>query len=360
MIPVTKPYLPPMSKYQRYLDGIYERQWLTNFGPLTEELTHRLEDYLGVKNLLLVANGTLALQLAYRALSITGSAITTPYTFVATSSSLKWEGIHPVFSDIEMSRFNLDPRSIQSMYQPDCSAIVPVHVYGNPCDVEKIDSVANKLNLKVIYDAAHAFGVKFKGKSILSYGDASTLSLHATKVFHSTEGGGIIFKNKEDLERATQMINFGINTSNGIIENPGINAKMSELHAAMGLSVLDDIDNIINRRIEIITNYERTLDVCAIFPKALEDATRNGAYAPIVLESNAVRNRVFQNLKEHGILSRPYFYPALHNSPTFHSSIYGNYPNASYIADRVLCLPPYYDLSKEDQAKICRLVMEAT
>ena len=246
MIPVTKPYLPSREKLDRYIDGIYERAWLTNNGELVQELTRRLEEYLGVENLLLVANGTLALQIAYRALGVTGrneptEAITTPFTFVATASSLKWEGVEPVFADIDPNTWCLDPTNIEPAITPRTQAIVPVHVFGNACDVDAIDAIAKKHSLKVIYDASHAFGVKYQGESLLKHGDAATLSFHATKLFHTGEGGAIVFKRKEDLERAKKMINFGI-TGPETVEALGINAKMNELQAAMGLCVLDEME----------------------------------------------------------------------------------------------------------------------
>ena len=266
MIPVTKPYLPNREKLKSYIDGIYERQWLTNNGQLVQELTQRLENYLGVENLLLVSNGTLALQIAYRALGINepvngkpAQAITTPFTFIATASSLKWDGVQPVFADIDPQTWCLAPENIEAEITPQTRAIVPVHVFGNACNVEAIGDIASRHNLKVIYDAAHAFGVKYKGESLLKHGDAATLSFHATKLFHTVEGGAIIFKRKKDLERAKKMINFGI-TGPESIDELGINAKMNEFQAAMGLCILDEMEININARKFIWQHYSDALE----------------------------------------------------------------------------------------------------
>ena len=257
MIPVTRPHLPEKSRYLGYISRCYENGQLTNNGPLVQELKARLEDYLGVQNLLLVANGTLALQIAYKTLGVSGKAVTTPFTFVATSSSLKWEGIEPVFADINGETLNLCPEKTKGVLDPDVTAMVPVHVYGNPCDVDAFDQIAEDHDLKVIYDAAHAFGVRLNGRSILQWGDAATLSFHATKVFHTVEGGAIVFKKREDYERACRLINFGY--EEGEIVDEGINAKMSEFHAAMGLSMLDEIETVLQKRGEVHCRYYEAL-----------------------------------------------------------------------------------------------------
>lgn len=239
MIPVTRPYIPRRERLIHYLNRIDQSQTLTNFGPLHHELKHKLEEYLGVENLLLVANGTLALQIAYKTLGLTGKVLTTPFTFIATASSIKWEGLEPVFGDIDPETFNLDVKTLpDNPRELGITAIVAVHVYGNPCDVEALQTYARKHNLKLIYDAAHAFGVKLNGQSVLQYGDASALSFHATKIFHTGEGGAIIFKQKEDYERALRLINFGFDEQKNIVDI-GINAKMSEYHAAVGLPITD-------------------------------------------------------------------------------------------------------------------------
>ncbi|PRY64258.1 dTDP-4-amino-4,6-dideoxygalactose transaminase [Vreelandella songnenensis] len=347
MIPVAKPYLPSREKLNSYIDGIYDRAWLTNNGQLVQELTRRLEEYLEVENLLLVANGTLALQIAYRALGISGTsnkteAITTPFTFVATASSLKWEGIDPVFSDIDETTWCLDPSLIEQEITSRTKAIVPVHVFGNACDIEAIDFIAQRHDLKVVYDASHAFGVKYRGKSILRYGDAATLSFHATKLFHTGEGGAIIFKRKEDLERAKKMINFGI-TGPETIEELGINAKLSELHAAIGLSVLDEIDNNIYARNKVADFYRQQLSNHYQHQVWNNYATQNNAYIPLVLnteESTIKLVKYFQAMK---ITVRRYFYPSLSNIPL----VLKNNKKTTIsdgIASRIVCLPIYSNL----------------
>lgn len=356
MIPVTKPYLPSREKLDKYIDGIYERKWLTNNGPLVQELTKRLEEYLGVENLLLVSNGTLALQIAYRALGVHESvngkaaeAITTPFTFVATSSSLKWEGIVPVFADIDAETWCVDPKNIEQAITPQTTAIVPVHVFGNACDVEAIDEIAAAHRLKVIYDAAHAFGVNFKGESLLKWGDAVTLSFHATKVFHTIEGGAIIFKRKADLERAKKLISFGI-TGPETIDGLGINAKMNEFQAAMGLAVLDDVENVIQRRIKIKDFYTETLNSICTFQKKNQNVTENGAYVPVVLKSESALLDVVDKLKSTNIIPRRYFYPSLDSLDFFASK--SNLNNSNQIASRILCLPIYASLSDSECERI--------
>jgi len=236
MINVTKTHLPDIDRYKAYIDRIYRSGWITNNGALVQELEEKLKEYLGVRNILLVSNGTLALQICYKALGLTGEAITTPFSFVATTSSLVWEGLSPVFVDISPETLNMDPDRIEEAIRPETSCIVPVHVFGNGCDVEKIGQIAKKHHLKVVYDAAHAFGVKYNGESILNYGDVSILSFHATKFFHTIEGGAIVTGDDELYEKAKHMINFGITGPESIV-GLGINGKMNEFQAAMGLCI---------------------------------------------------------------------------------------------------------------------------
>lgn len=360
MIPVTKPYLPNREKLNQYIDGIYERNWLTNNGPLVQQLTDRLEKHLGVENLLLVSNGTLALQVAYRALGITNfyqskvsEAITTPFTFIATASSLKWEGIEPIFSDIDADTWCLDPAQIEDKITPNTKAIVPVHVFGNACDVEAIDTIAQKYNLKVVYDAAHAFGVTFKDKSLLSYGDAATLSFHATKLFHSIEGGAIVFKNKADLERAKRIINFGISGPDSI-EEVGMNAKMNEFQAAMGLCVLDELGHNFTYRAEVWNTYAEALDSQYQLQKLHPEIQYNYAYFPIVFDTVAQTTQVLNVLKENDIIARRYFFPSLDTIDYF--QIKEHQPISKDIASRILCLPIYYNLETEAQNRIISLI----
>ncbi|WP_201542674.1 DegT/DnrJ/EryC1/StrS family aminotransferase [Psychrobacter faecalis] len=364
MIPVTKPYLPNREKLNHYIDGIYERNWLTNNGPLVQQLTERLKEHLDVEHLLLVSNGTLALQVAYRALDITNSdqsevseAITTPFTFIATASSLKWEGVEPIFSDINANTWCLDPSQIEEKITSNTKAIVPVHVFGNACDVEAIDTIAQKYNLKVIYDAAHAFGVTFKDKSLLNYGDAAILSFHATKLFHSIEGGAIVFKNKEDLERAKLIINFGISSPDSI-DNIGINAKMNEFQAAMGLCVLDELESNLTSRAEIWNTYAEALDTQCQLQKLHPDIQYNYAYFPIVFDTVEQATQILNTLKDNGIIARRYFYPSLDTVDYFQLKNYQ--PISNDIASRILCLPIYSELSASEQYIIINSIKKAS
>ena len=347
MIPVTRPHLPELGRYISYIERCYENTQLTNNGPLVQELKARLEDYLGVENLLLVANGTLALQIAYKALGVTGKAITTPFTFVATGSSLRWEGIEPTFADIDGESLNLSPEKTREAIDPEVTALVPVHVYGNPCDVEAFDEIAREHDLKVIYDAAHAFGVKLGGKSALRWGDAATLSFHATKVFHSVEGGAIVFKRREDYERACRLINFGY--EEGEVIDEGINAKMSEFHAAMGLSVLDEIEGVLQKRGVVHRRYSEALGDRFVMPAWREGATRNYAYFPVLFPSEGELLAVQERLNEAGIFPRRYFYPSL--------DTLGVCPVSRDRAGRVLCLPMYPTLPPEVQEEIAAIMV---
>lgn len=363
MIPVTKPFLPDRAKLNQYIDGIYERNWLTNNGPLVQELTQRLEEYLGVKNLLLVSNGTLALQIAYRALGIheakngqPAQAITTPFTFIATASSLKWEGVQPVFTDIDPNTWCLDPSKIEAAITENTRALVPVHVFGNACDVEAIAKIAQAHQLKVIYDAAHAFGVKYQGESLLNHGDAATLSFHATKLFHAIEGGAIVFKRKEDLEQAKKLINFGI-TGPEVIEELGVNAKMNEFQAAMGLCVLDEIEANLQARKHVWHTYEKSLADCLqlqVLPETLE---YNYAYFPVVFKSEVQALHVAAALKENGIQARRYFYPSLESVACLNAP--AEQPISKDIASRILCLPLFVQLEAVELNRIIALVKEA-
>ena len=360
MIPVVKPYLPSREKLDQYLDGIYERAWLTNNGPLVQELTARLEEYLGVENLLLVANGTLALQIAYRALGVSGNehgeqteAITTPFTFIATASSLKWDGVQPVFADIDPNTWCISPENIEQAITSNTRAIVPVHVFGNACDVEAIDEIASRRGLKVIYDASHAFAVQYKGESLLTHGDASTLSFHATKLFHTGEGGAIIFKRKGDLERAKQMVNFGI-TGPESIEELGVNAKMNELQAAMGLCVLDEMQENLNARSAVWTKYQQELPANLKLQVKNESLVYNYAYFPVVFESEKLAMSVAASLQKNGVQAKRYFYPSLETVECL--SAKEEQPESKDIASRILCLPLSNQLSTEDQGNIIRWI----
>lgn len=363
MIPVTRPYLPSREKLDKYIDGIYKRQWLTNNGQLVQELTNRLEEYLGVANLLLVSNGTLALQVAYRALDVCDAslglqpeAITTPFTFIATASSLKWDGVQPVFTDIDPNTWCLNPSNIEAAITPKTRAIVPVHVFGNACDVDAIDAIAQKHSLKVIYDASHAFGVKYKGESLLKYGDAATLSFHATKLFHTGEGGAIIFKYKEDLELAKKMINFGI-TGPDSIEGLGINAKMNELQAAMGLCVLDEMEENLAARSVVWHCYEKALGQTLQLQAKPEALDYNYAYFPVLFESEEKAVQVAVTFKGIGVLARRYFFPSLESVQCLGANAVQ--PVSKDIASRILCLPLYSGLEPESSRLIINTIKKA-
>ncbi|EPR4991224.1 DegT/DnrJ/EryC1/StrS family aminotransferase [Vibrio navarrensis] len=342
VIPVTKPYLPSKDKYKQYIDLVYENGWLTNNGPLVRELEYRLAEYLGVKHVVLVANGSLALQVAYKVLNLTGEVITTPFSFAATTSTLSWEGLKPIFCDIDKKSFNIDVEKIEELITPLTSAVLPVHVFGNPCQVGKIQSIAKKNGLKVIYDAAHAFGVKYLGESVLKYGDISTLSFHATKLFHSIEGGAIITEDDELANKARLMLNFGI-TGPDKIEGLGTNAKMNELEAAMGLCVLDDIEIIISKRSHLWNQYKKTFSDLFQMQQWSSDSESIGAYVPIVFDSEQLLLNAKAELEANNIFPRRYFYPSLDRVES-----YGHKGEpcqiSREISEKILCLPIYYDL----------------
>jgi dTDP-4-amino-4,6-dideoxygalactose transaminase len=355
MINVTKPYLPDRKKLEGYIDLIYNTTRMANNGPLVRDLTDRLEEYLNVENLLLVANGTLALQIAYRTFGIKGRAITTPFSFVATASSLMWEGITPIFSDIDSQSFCIDPQKIRTNITSETTCIVPVHVFGNPCDMQKIEQLVHNSNLKVIYDGAHAFGVKYRRKSIYSFGDAVTLSFHATKLFHTVEGGAIVFKNREDCEKAKLMVNFGISKPD-TIEKLGINAKMNEFQAAMGLCVLDEIETIMEKRQFLWNRYDERLKNYFQLQKRNPEATNNYSYFPILFEDEKSLLCAKRELNNNDINPRRYFYPSL-DTLAFLSSP-NNMAISRDISKRILCIPIYPDLSTDDQDKVIKILLE--
>jgi len=355
LYPIVKPVLPPLAKYTQYIESVFDRNWLTNNGPLLQEFELRLADYLNVKNLMVVSNGTLALQVAYAALNVSGKVLTTPFSFAATASSLCWQNMEPHFVDINPKSLNIDIDAIVDSNQP-YSALLGVHVFGNPCEVNAIERYAKQHSLKVIYDAAHAFGSKFGDKSLLSYGDASTLSLHATKLFHCVEGGAIIFKEKESLEKAREMINFGFNREN-IPVNVGINAKNSEMHAAMGLALLDSVDDIVTKRQSLVTHYQEQLNDVVDFQVWHENGINNGSYMPVLFSSETELLQVSNYLLTVGIQSRRYFYPSLSQVSIYGAQ--GYTPIANDISKRVLCLPLYFDLALGDVKIICEHVKKA-
>lgn len=354
MITFTKAYLPDKEKLSGYIDRIYETAWLTNNSQFCKELETRLKEHLGVKHLILVANGTLALQVAYKALDIKGSAITTPFSFVATSSSLLWEGIRPIFADIDRQSWNLDQNNIEQFIEEDTSAIVPVHLFGNPCEVEVIADIARRHGLKVIYDGAHAFDVTYKTGSVLNWGDIATLSFHATKLFHTIEGGAIITSDDDLAQKIRLMINFGI-TGPETIECMGINCKMNEFQAAMGLCVLDEMTSITSGRKRVWEFYRHNL------PKGLQmqqwnaHGSQNYHYYPVLFESEEVLKKTVRKFNTEQIFPRRYFYPSLHSLKFMCSPV--QMPISHDIAGRILCLPLFPELANEELQKISHILL---
>lgn len=354
MIPVTKSYLPSKEKYKAYIDRIYESAWLTNNGSLLQELEQRLKDHLGVKHLILVANGSLALQLAYKALDLKGEVITTPFSFAATTSTLVWEGLTPVFADIDPHSFNVDPKQIEALITPKTSAILPVHVFGNPCEVDAIQTIADKHKLKVIYDAAHAFGSEYKGQSVLNHGDISTLSFHATKLFHTIEGGAVITNDDELAKKVRLLMNFGI-TGPTTIESVGTNAKMNEFEAAMGLCVLDEIETVKAGRQKVWQTYQKELQGHVEFQQWNVYSENNHAYAPVLFKSEVELLAAEAKLKQNNILPRRYFYPSLDTLDYLNSKQVC--AHSRNIASRILCLPIYPSFNAENQSKVIQIIV---
>jgi dTDP-4-amino-4,6-dideoxygalactose transaminase len=339
---VTKPILPNKERLQKYIDSIYDSNWLTNFGPLHELLRKRLASYLNVDNITLTANGTLALIVAYKILNVK-KAITTPFTFVATISSMLWEGIDLVFADIDKETFCIDVNQVEDLLKKDktIDTVVAVNVFGNACDIEDLYFLKEKYGIKLIFDSSHCFNVYYDNKNILSYGDASTISFHATKLFHTIEGGGIVFGNPEYYEKARKCINFGFETYYKITEL-GINAKMNEFEAAMGLALLEEIDFILEQRKKAWEYYYFKLKGVVEFQKRNDKSTNNYSYFPILLSSEEVLLNVLSTLEKYNIFPRRYFYPPLHTLPYIkehHKPIELN--NATDISRRILCLPLY-------------------
>lgn len=357
MIPVTKSHLPDIKKYEAYLKKIYASGWLTNDGQCVQELMQKLEKYLGVKNILLVANATLGLKIAYKLLGLSGEVITTPLSFVATTSSLIWEGLIPVFADIHAQTACIDADKIEAKITHQTSAILPVHIYGHACEIEKIQDIATRHKLKVIYDAAHAFGVQYQGESLLKYGDISILSFHATKLFHTAEGGALIINDDALFKKAKSMINFGFDAEgSGEIIDLGINAKMSELHAAMGLCVLEEIDQILAERKSAFELYSALLKDQVTFLNHSQHCSRNYAYFPVLFKNENQLLKVMTALQEQKIFPRRYFYPSLNTLPYLD---YVAMFTSEDIAKRVLCLPMSTGLSQENIIHICNTLKQA-
>jgi len=362
---VTEPFLPPLDEYIPYLEQIWENKRLTNNGPFHREFESALCDYLGVEHLSLFTSGTIALVAALQALRITGEVITTPYSFVATAHSLLWNNIRPVFVDIDPVTCNLDADRVEAAITPQTMAIMPVHCYGNPANVGQIGQIADIYGLKVIYDAAHAFGVKYRGESLLRHGDLSVLSFHATKVFNTFEGGAIVCPDAKIKQRIDYLKNFGFANEVTVIA-PGINGKMSEIQASFGLLQLKYIDRVIARRGEIDGIYRTLLqDVQGIqLLPAPEHTQRNYAYFPVMVgpDYGLTRDGLYQKLRDNEIYPRRYFYPLISSMPMYRgmpSAEQSNLVEANRIAEQVLCLPMYPDIENDVIEKIADIVSGA-
>ena len=357
MIPVTSAVLPPLQEYVKYLEELWESRWLTNNGTLLQTLERRLEEALEVEHVVVVSNGTLALQLAVRALGLHGEVVTTPFSYVATASSLVWEGCRPVFADIEPDALTLDPVRADEAVTSATTGILATHVYGLPCDVERLTEVATRRGLRLLYDAAHAFGVRYRGRSLLVWGDACTLSFHATKLFHTVEGGAVVTADGNLADTVRRLRNFG-HTSPESFEEPGINAKTSEFHAAMGLCLLPRVPDYIRQRQVACERYDARLQGAAGVRRPLPrpGTELNFAYYPVLLASEARLLAVMQALQDGGIAARRYFYPSLADLPYAQPS---HVPIARDAASRVLCLPLWAGVEDEAVDRIAAIVREA-
>lgn len=362
---VTSPLLPNLDEFHELLKEIWDSKWITNNGQFHQQLEKALCEYLGVEYLSLFTNGTLPLITALQALHITGEVITTPYSFVATTHALWWNGIKPVFVDIDPSNCGIDPEKIESAITSRTTAIMPVHCYGKPCDTERIQDIADKYGLKVIYDAAHAFGVEVNGESILKQGDMSTLSFHATKVFNTAEGGALIVKNAEAKKRVDYLKNFGFAGETEVVA-PGINSKMDEIRAAFGLLNLNQVDEAIEKRHQVAIKYREALrEVKGIrFFDDMPGVKHNYSYFPIFVnaeEYGMTRDGLYSKMKEQGVYGRRYFYPLISSFSTYKglpSAAPENLPMATRIANEVICLPIHHLLSEKEIDKVINLIIE--
>lgn len=365
VITVTSPLLPSLDDLMPYLQDIWNRKWLTNNGHYHQELEKALCEYLKVPYICLFTNGTLPLMCALQALRITGEVITTPYSFVATTHSLWWNGIKPVFVDIDPETCNIDPDKIEAAITPKTTAIMPVHVYGKPCDVKRIQDIADKYGLKVIYDAAHAFGVEVNGESILNAGDMSTLSFHATKVYNTVEGGALICHDEKTKQRIDYLKNFGFANETTVIA-PGINGKMDEVRSAYGLLNLKQVDAAIEARHQVAIKYREALRGMKGI-RVMEDmlgVRHNYSYFPMFInaeEYGMTRDELYFKMKENNVLGRRYFYPLISEFSTYRgleSARPENLPVAHKIADSVICLPMYHNLTEEDTDRVIEQIVK--
>lgn len=360
MINVTKPFLPPIEEFEKYLKQIWDNNWITNSGPFHQELEQKLCDYLKVKHISLFNNGTIALITALQALGIKGEVITTPFTFVATSNSLLWNNCTPVFVDVDNKTGNIDPKKIEAKISKTTSAILAVHVYGIPCEVQAIQKIATKHNLNVIYDAAHGFGVEKLGESILNYGDLSILSFHATKVFNTIEGGAIVSHSLEMKQKIDRLKNFGFIDETTLLE-PGINGKMNELQASMGLIQLKYIDELIQKRKDIALYYQSKLEKTTgiRYLDIDKNLAWNYSYFPIFIDESfkISRDNLYEVFKKNNINVRRYFYPLLTSMPSFNkNNNKGELNNAEVLSSQVICLPIYPDLTITEQDEVLSII----
>lgn len=352
MINVTKTFLPPLAEYEQQLERVWKNQWLTNRGKLVQELEHKLQTYLAVPNLIIMNNGTIPLQIALKILAKGGEVITTPFSYIATSAAIVWENCTPVFVDIHPEYLTIDETKIEAAITPKTTAILATHVFGNPCDVDAIEAIAQKHGLKVIYDAAHCFGVTYQGKSIFDYGDISTCSFHATKLFHTGEGGAVFCKDEQLMHQINYSHNFG---HNGPLDfhGLGINGKISELQAAMGLSVLPHMADILSSRRKIVERYDEQLSFTGFRKIKLRAETEwNYSYYPVIFDSEEQLLNIQQLLNENEIFPRRYFYPSLNRVNYLQGQ---SAPISESISARILCLPLYHDLNQSSLELIIKL-----
>jgi dTDP-4-amino-4,6-dideoxygalactose transaminase len=362
---VTQPSLSPLEEFVPYLQQIWDSKTLTNGGPFHQQLERALADYLGVEHLSLFANGTLGLVTALQALRVKGEVITTPYSFVATAHSLLWNGIKPVFADIDPETLNLDPARIEAAITSETTAILPVHCYGRPCDVHAIERIADNYNLKVIYDAAHAFGVRTAEGSLLRHGDLSVLSFHATKVYNTFEGGAIVCPDAKSKQRIDHLKNFGFVDEVTVVA-PGINAKMSEINAAFGLLQLQHVETALARRAQIAATYREAFEGLSgirILDEPLSASSNNG-YFPVLIQEEfpLTRDALYARLRERNVYARRYFYPLISDFPMYRglpSACADNLPNATRAAAQVLCLPIFPTMTAAEQARVVEVVKAA-
>jgi dTDP-4-amino-4,6-dideoxygalactose transaminase len=362
---VNKPTLPELSEFIPYLEKIWESKRLTNIGEFHKQLENELAEFLGVKHVSLFANGTLALIAALQVMRISGEVITTPYSFVATTHAIKWNGMTPVFCDIEPETCNINPEKIEALITPKTTAIVPVHIYGNPCDVEKIGEIADVYGLKVIYDAAHAFNVKINNESVLNFGDLSVLSFHATKIYNTFEGGAVISHDEKTKKRLDYLKNFGFADETTVIA-PGINAKMNEMQAALGILQLKDVEKNTLKRKRIAEKYREVFsEIDGIeFINEMKNVKHNYGYFPIFVDENKYgksRDELYEELKKNNIFARRYFYPLISQFPSYRgldSASSDNLPVATEITEKVICLPIYADLDITEVEKICAIIKQ--